>query len=375
MRVIFDARALDLYKGWASGSFHGGTEGMVKRLASGLAAKGHTVHVVTPDLPEEEQRGEHEWWWGPENHPTHADAVVMVPSIEMIEPYSADHLIVATNGLGHALGNPEMVDAFPVFSQCHAELLHKTQGVPLEKCHITGLGIDLDAYPPFIEGVAASGRHALPFYKQPGRLLYANDPQRGLWHVLDVFDALKLEVPDATLHVAYDFDRQFEAHRWAATALAEELWECRRRMMMTPGVHSLGNLSAENLIREQLECQVHVMPSDPPNLGSQIHGLTQMECAAAGAALVLSDTEAFPEVFGEAAEILPLPGTFLPPLDRRFDAKDWALNVAAIMSDAERWDTMSRASRALAEQHTWSAVIDRWDALLVRLGEGAIAYA
>lgn len=346
---------------------------MVAKLAAGLAGKGHTVHVVTPDLAGEEQRGPTEWWWGPDAHPTKADAVVMVPSLSMVEPYEADHLILATNGVGHDMGpNGEWaagVDAFPVFSNVHADLLVKSNPhVNRDKCIVTGLGIDLGNYSHGLLSPAET-------HKVPGRLLYGNDPQRGLWHVLDVFDALKREVPFATLNITYDWPRQFEAHRWAATALAEEMWGCKRRIETTDGIVSLDGLSPEQVVREQMACQVHAMPSDPPNAGTQIHGIFQMECAAAGAALVLSDTEAFPEVFGEAAEILPTPGTFMPSLERRYDAEDWTHVIAQLMRDDDAWRESSRKARALAERHTWETVITRWDKMLAALSEGALAHA
>jgi len=201
----------------------------------------------------------------------------------------------------------------------------------------------------------------------PGRMLWGNDPSRGLWHCLDIFDQVRKAIPEASLHITYDFDRQFEQHRWQANALAELMWDCKRRIETTPGVVSLGALSHEDMLREQMECQVHAMPSDPQNVGSQIHGLLQMEMAAAGVPLVLSDIEAFPEVFGEAATILPLPGTQRKAVGNemmRVDAQDWADEVVALMKSPKRWKAASRASRALAEQWDWSRVVDNWDRLL-----------
>ncbi len=365
MKLIIDGRALDLYPLGKPG-FHGGTESYVIELARGLSAKGHTVHVVTNDLDTDEQRGPNEFWWGPQAFPTRADAVIMVPSIEKVEPYSADLLIVATNGLGHYLGEDgdlDAIDAFPVFSNTHADMLHKTQQVPRDKCFLTGLGVDLLDYEVPLTRDNPLGE----LRKVPGRIMVGNDPQRGLWHVLDIFDKLKPLVPDATLHVTYDCQKVFDSVRWTASHMATLMLDCERRLAATEGVTSLGALSRQELIREQLECQVHVWPSDPPNVGSQIHGITQMECAAAGAALVLSDIEAFPEVFGEAALLLPVPGTFVPEHERRADAQDWAEAIAEIMLSPEKWAEMSRTSRALAEQHTWAHVIDRWDQMLATL--------
>lgn len=366
MRVIFDCSALTLYP-LAKTGFHGGTETMVKVLASGLAAGGHDVHVVAADLDEDEQRGPNEYWWPLAYHPTRAETVVMVHSLEGAEQYSGDALVLCSNGVdppGLDGRVAEMVAAFPVFSRMHGELLCRANPtVKSERVVVTGLGVQLGEYDLFDMGPGF-------VHRVPGRIWVGNDPARGLVHVLDVFDLVRERVPHATLHVTYDFDQQFERMKWHQNALAETLWECRRRLDGTPGVMLLGSVSRGAVIREQLEAQVHLWPSDPPNVGSQIHGISQMEAAAAGCALVLSDVEAFPEVFGSAAVILPTIGTFVPGADEdgsRISAADYAEEVVTLMTDPAAWAAASRASRALAEQHTWQAVVDRWLAMLEML--------
>lgn len=336
--------------------FRGGTELMVERLAHGLAGAGNIVHVVTPDLDREEQRSPGEWWWGPRSFPTHADVAVLVHSLEFVREYDAEHYVFATNGIDAWAGPDgqwaELIDAFPVFSDNHAKLLClATPTVDRAKCHITGLGVDLLKYPP---GAA----------KVPGRIFFSNDPSRGLFHMLDIFDAVRRQVPHATLHVGYDFTRQFELRKWNHQYLAQQMWEMKRRIESTPGVVDLGALTPGDVFLEQLACEVHVMPSDPNNTGTQIHGIQQMECAAAGCPLVLSDIEAFPEVFGEAAICLPVPGTWVPQLERRIDAEDWAAPIVELMTDKDKWREASQKARALAERHTWDAVVDKWGTML-----------
>lgn len=356
MRIIADARSLRLYPVGMPG-FTGGTEQMVHHICHGLA-KNHTVHVVTPDLMEMEQRGETEFWWPGDHHPKAADAVVMFHSLEFVADYAADYLILATNGidpdLGPGHGHASGVDAFPIFSQKHGELMLKARPtIKPEQLHLTGLGIDFD------------NEYSLAVQdKVPGRLLYANDPARGLWHVLDIYDKLRELSSTYTLHVAYDFDRQFEHHKWSATGISQVLWSCKKRLAETDGVVNLGGLSRQELVREQLECQIHVMPSDPPNMGSQIHGITQMECAAAGAALVLADYEAFPEVFGDVAMILPQIGEWLPRSERRYDAQDWAEAIDDLRFDPDKLEDMVRKGRKLASENTWSHVVERWEQML-----------
>lgn len=342
----------------AQPGFHGGTETYLKRIASGLAGKGHVVHVVAPDQGKMEQRGAREFWWGSEVFPTDVNAVVMVPGLEMVEPYEADILVCMSNGVDPYLGPDQSwgvgVDAFPVFSECHRKMLCECRKVDPEKCFITGLGVDIDEYDPLLP-------------KVPARLLWSNDPTRGLYHLLDVFRHLKRQVLEATLHIGYSFERQFEHQRWQASATAEALWECRRHIAEDPAITVLPEIDHATLVGEIQACSIHVMPSDPTGAGTQIHGMLQMEMVAAGVPMVLSDTEAFPEVFGEVATILPLPGAFIPELESRYDAQDWADVTAEILADPEKQRQMASAGRVLAEKNDWSCVVDRWDSMLTTL--------
>jgi glycosyltransferase involved in cell wall biosynthesis len=365
VNIIIEARALQLYP-LGTGGFHGGTELYVKRLARGLAERGHHVDVVTADLERREQRGPTEWWHGPENFPHYADCVVAVHNLAHINEYSADLLILAPNGVDPWIGNQgEMaqgIDAVACFSQAHVDLLCEARPtIDRAICHVTGLGVDLD---DFKNGTGLYRLNTLVIDKVPGRMLYANSPTNGLWHVLDIFDHVKRAIPEATLHIAYDFDRQFEQYRWVPSAMAQALWDCKRRIETTPGVVNLGALSREDLVREQLACQVHVMPQDSENVSTTIHGLTALECAAAGAALVLSDCDGYSEIFGDGATLLPLPGTYLPQIERRYDAQDWAEAVITLMRDPEAWSEASKKARTLAERHTWDAMAAKFDAML-----------
>lgn len=373
--VLFDCRNLSLYP-MAKSGFRGGTELAVERIAHGLAENGFVVHVVTKDADQMERRGDSEFWWPATMHPSRADVVVMVAALAGAEDYEADCLIYFTNGaeLPNRL-TPEvagLVSAYPVFSRKHGELLCKLNpAIPPERCVVTGLGVDTATYTAAWASICVAGhtRTGLPIdevfaaSKVPGRIWVGNDPARGLVNTLDIFDLVKERVPHATLHVTYDLERQFARVKWQHNAAAEVLWECKRRLENTPGVTLLGAVSREEVVRQQLEAQVHLWPSDPVNVGSQIHGLSQLEAAAAGCALVLSDVEAFPEVFGEAATILPTIGTFAPGPDEdgsRIDAQDYADAVVELMTDAAKWAEASRKARKLAEKMTWEDVTGQW---------------
>ena len=364
MRLLFDARQETMYPLGKEG-FSGGSQTYIKAITAGLAARGHQVHVITNDLEVDEQRGSNLWYWPPTYFPHEADVAVMQMHARNSPEYESPIAILMTSCVDPWLGpNHEFAasfDAVPVFSETHKRLLCKIRPVPEEKCFVTGLGVELADYTP------PDSIH------MPGRMLYANDPSRGLFYMLDIFDLVKKQVPEATLHVAYNFDQQLAWRAWEHSYMAQMLWECKRRLETTEGVVNLGGISRQDIIREQLEAQVHCMPSDPPGIGTQTHGITQMECAAAGCALVLSDVEAFPEVFGGAADILPVIGRYVPALERRITAGDYAEVVVELMQDVKKWAKASQQARALAEQNTWEKVVDRWEVMLAKLDTKVVA--
>lgn len=373
MRILFDGSSLLTYPFGQSAPMTGATEAYAKRVISGLAEKGHQVHVVAPDLETDEQRGPNEWWWGPGNHPMRADAVILIHNLANVVGYTAEHFLLMPNGVDPWLGPDqswgERLSAVACYSDWMAdELVRQRPSVPREKCIQTGLGVNVDDYYDW-DHLFGKGEFIDSMKHFHGRMLYANDPARGLWHTLAIFDRVREQIPGATLHVAYDFDRQFEPWRWQQNDMAELMWRCKERLERGDGVVNLGQLSHAEILREQMECHVHCMPSDPQNVGTQTHGLTQMELAAAGVPLVLSSIEAFPELFGECATLLPLPGQ-MAAYDQQEDAlarvtvDDWASEVINLMEDSDRWQEASRKGRELASTQSWSNVVDRWDDML-----------
>jgi hypothetical protein len=377
MRIIIDASNHQLYPIGSDG-FTSGTVVMIHQIAAGLADRGHTVHVITNDLEVEDQRGPTLWYWPPNTHPLGSDVAVQLMHVNPNAEYDAKLLLLMTFGIDPLLGPDnqwaEQVDGFPVLSAKHGELLRKNRPtVPESKCFVTGLGVDLEHYPiiSYCETCCEEDYCGKPggycdTTKVPGRLLYSNDPTRGLPALLDIYDKVRERVPEASLHIAYDFDRNLGVWAWQHSYQAQMMWDCKRRIETTPGIVNLGALTREQIIREQLQCQVHCMPSTADR--DQLHGLSQLECAAAGAALVLSDICAFPEVFGEGATILPQVGQYIPELERRIDASDYAEIVVELMQNPEVWQAASQKARALAEKNTWSAVIDRWEKMIEELG-------
>ncbi len=365
LQLVIDCRPLRMYPMGQPG-FTGGTEAVVHRLAKGMSDRGHTVHVITDDLQYEQHRGPNLWYWPKDNHPVVADIAIPVATLESVGDLSAPLMVLLTNGIDPDLaGHGDYVDAFTTFTEAHSRLLVDRSHVPLEKCFVTGLGIDT-------KELISSSKLAKPSQTVYGRMLWANDPTRGLWHMLDIFECVKKAIPEATLHVAYDFGRQFDFHKWTASAISEVMWECKRRMETIEGVTNVGGLSHEELLIEQNQCHVQVFPSDPQNVGSQLHGLTQMEMCMLGVPLITTEIEAFPELYKDCATFLPWPGQF-EKYDkrrgemRRVTAQDWADATVYLMKHPRKWASASIKARNVAKRHDWSRMLDNYEILFQQL--------
>lgn len=360
MNIIYDVSNHDMYPIGQDG-FTSGTVIMVRKIAEGLANRDHVVHVITPDLEVEEQRGPTLWYWPKDYHPRLADVAIQLMHVNPQPSYDAVLLILQTFGIDPYLGPDHSwasnVDAFSVLSEIHGSRLRQARPtIQKKQIFVTGLGVDLDDY-----------RGGILPAKVPCRMLYANDPCRGLLDVLDIFDIVKKKIPEATLHVAYDFDANLDRLGWEHSQRAQMLWECKIRMEHTPGVVNLSKLSRQEIIQEQIECSIHIMPSNAHN--DQWHGLTQLECAAAGAVLVLSDIGAFPELFDTGATVLPQIGKYYEELNRRINATDYAGQVIKLMQNHKKWEEKSQKARAMAAKFTWDKVIDAWEQMFAKLVE------
>ena len=228
MRILFDCRPETMYP-LAGQGFSGGSQVYVKAIIEGLTDRGYGVDVIANDLEEDQRRGPNEHWWPPTYFPHRFDVAVMQMHAHPDPEYDAPVAILMTSCVDPWLGPNDAFassfDAIPVFSEVHKKLLLKTRpSIPADKVIVTGLGVDLLDYThPY--DIPDNGRLIV---KVPGRMLYANDPARGLFNTLDVFDLVKKEIPEATLHVAYDFDRQFAMRMWEHSQMAEMLVDCRR---------------------------------------------------------------------------------------------------------------------------------------------------
>ena len=122
--------------------------------------------------------------------------------------------------------------------------------------------------------------------KVKGRCIYCSVPARGLDALVQAWPLIREKVPYATLHVTGGFEL------WGMN-IPIERQAALQTLMTLEGATYLGVIPREDLVREQLEAEVMLLPgrTDSPEMCC----ISAMECSAAGAMLVVGKIGALPE--------------------------------------------------------------------------------
>lgn len=108
-------------------------------------------------------------------------------------------------------------------------------------------------------------------------------------------------------------------------------------------------LSRAELISLQEEARVQIHPCDPRR-PSEFFCMSVLEAMAAGTPCVISDADALPELWGDAAIVLPRP----------IRIAQWVEEIERLMRDRAWWNRWSGAGRAKAQSYDWSLVAQRY---------------
>lgn len=243
-----------------------------------------------------------------------------------------------------------VIDAVLTASNWHSDYLcSQDPTMDRDKCFAGLNGVDLFPFEQKVERV-------------PGRVLYSSSPDRGLHHLLRMWPAIKEAVPEATLHVAYEFQRLDDLEKeHPDIPTGDRVREIRKlREDLKPlGVTFVGALNKMALARETLAASCLAYTLDPirPTEG---FGMTVPDNLAAGTPVVTSAVDAFPELWGDVVDMLPAP---CPE-----NYEQWVAAIVKVL--VEPYDTGRRAEGfAKANHYTWEKVAGR----LGRHLEGLVA--
>ncbi len=238
----------------------------------------------------------------------------------------------------HTLANT--LDGIVCVSPWHRDFFAAHYGISAEKIAVIGNAID-------------TGRFQHSVERQPRRFIYASSPDRGLDTLLYLFPFIRLNIPDAELHVFYGFDNWDKSLAATPDPQQAASREAIRSAIEQPGVYYHGRVGQEQLAKEFLRSDVWFYPTR----FWETYCITALEAQMAGVVCICSDLAALSTTVGNRGILLA--GDAYTAEYRR----EAVQQLCALFSNEELKEHLSTAGRSWAESQTWEQRAREWVAL------------
>ena len=320
----------------------GGAETAMIYVSKGLARLGYNVTVFYSHVDKPGVYDGVKWVSAKQYNPHECyDVFISWDGADIFNYYPCAHLKILELQCNHPKAKPQHeIDWYTPKSEWHkGRICQYNENILPEHCYIMPNGVDL-------------ARYAKREKRIPGRIVWCSSPDRGLHHLLRMWPRIREQVPEATLHIFYEFEKNFEGRKWAMDYAAQNMWFIKTHLNQ-PGVTFRGGVGQKTLAREQMQAQLLVYPCDPP-IPSEGFCITILECLAAGTPAIISDADCLPELWSQAAAMLPLP----------INDDQWVATIVQFLRDEKLWKEYSRKGLKLAPTYSWERVVRRWDAFI-----------
>jgi len=242
-------------------------------------------------------------------------------------------------------GWEQHVDVLAPLSNTHARLTVHETSFPRDRWRVLHNGVDTQKFSP---GPKVSGK-----------IIWASSLDRGLHWLLEMFPAVRREVPHAELHIFYNFHSvnhmavEYVPGKSFITPMHLELGARSRyileaiRRMEGLGVHAHQSVSRESMEDEMRTSSVLAYPLDPVYF-TETFGVVVLEACASGTAPLLCTADAFGELWGSAAECVP------PPFkDHR---PEFFRKLVRLLTDEPHRGEVARRCVSHAKRFEWSSL-------------------
>jgi len=221
------------------------------------------------------------------------------------------------------------VDKTIAISPFHKEYLEKVYSTK-NGVTVIDLGINLKDYKPR--------------KKIKGKAIFCSVPMRGLELLSVLVPDIKERVPDFNLTITSDY------RLWGQKEARNG--EFKGMFYKLDYVNFLGKIPREDLVKHQLEAEVMTYPCNY----DECFCISAMECMAAGAVPVTSDTGALPTTIGDA-------GVILSNSEMKEKFVD---SVVDILTNHKKRKELVSKGRAIAKQHSWDIILKDWLELIIK---------
>jgi len=235
-------------------------------------------------------------------------------------------------------------DYIAALSPWHKEfLLHQGLEMDVDEVVVFPNGVDITQYPEQLE-------LGLIFGDAP-QFVYSSSPDRGLWHILEIWPQIRKDFPKATLKVGYGAKNWIGFNKWSHGRQGEMAVEIER-LMKQPGIEDIGKVGQKQLARLQLEADAWLYPLDAMS-ATESGCITAVENAAAGNPIITTDCDCMATEFGRIGRVVGLP----------FDAAEYYEAVHDVLTDSVYYSDLARKGRQFAEGRDWSIIAAEWEKL------------
>lgn len=227
------------------------------------------------------------------------------------------------------------VDHVVVISEFHKKYHKINYGLPAENLHVIDLGVKLADY----DRLGA-------VEKKPGQMIFCSIPDRGLDVLHAAWPQIKAEAPEASLVITSDY------RLWGASAN-----NARYRLMWAgnPDIRFVGAVPRMDLVRYQLESEVHVYPCTY----DELFCISAAETQVAGAIPVTTNWGALPMTnqFGIIVPGDPRSPEFVRAFSKR---------VAGLVTTEKGYADTKREQMILKarQRFDWHKIAEQWEKLI-----------
>jgi len=231
-------------------------------------------------------------------------------------------------------------DYVAALSPWHREfLMHQGLEMEDEEVIVFPNGVDITRYP--------EGEYGKKFDKNP-KFVYSSSPDRGLWHILEIWPKIRKDFPKATLKVGYGAQNWINYNKWSHGRQGEMAVEIER-LMKQPGIKDIGKVGQDVLSKLQMESDAWLYPLDAMN-ATESGCITAVENAAALNPIITTDCDCMASEFGRIGRVADLP----------WNADEYYEAVYDVLTDEDYYIDLQRKGRKFAEGRDWSIIANQW---------------